>query len=80
MRRTLKTNFKHCLHVFARSLEELLLLHDRMKTAVHRTFASIVSQYQRVRPGRSYPRQSLKPESKWRNRKKEKPTEAMASV
>ena len=77
---TLQTNFKHCLHVFTRSLEELLLLHDRMKTAVHRTIASIVSQYQRVRPGRSYPRQSLKPESKWRNRKKEKPTEAMASV
>jgi len=78
-RRTLKTNFKHCLHVFARSLEELLLLHDRMKTAVHRTFASIVGQYQRVRPGRSYPRQSLKPESKWRNRKK-KNTEAMVPV
>lgn len=78
-RRTLKTNFKHCLHVFARSLEGLLLLHDRMKTAVHRTFASIVGQYQRVRPGRSYPRQSLKPESTWRARKK-KPTESMVPV
>ncbi len=66
VRRTLKSNFKHCLHVFARNLEDLLFLHGRLQTAVHRAFESIVGQYQKVRPGRSYPRTSMKPESKWR--------------
>ena len=69
--RTLKTNFNHCLHVFARSLEDLLLLHGRVKTAVQRAFDSIMGQYQRVRPGRSYARTSLKSASKWRPIKKE---------
>ncbi len=75
--RKLKTNFKHSLHVVTRSLEELLLLHGQMKTVVHRVFASIVRQYQRVRPGRSYARKSMKPESKWRPTKKKKPTAVM---
>jgi hypothetical protein len=75
----LKTNVKHGLHVLTRSLEALLLLHAQLKTEVHRAFASIVGQYQRVRPGRSYLRQSLKPESKWRARKKPA-TESMAAV
>ena len=82
--RTLKTNFKHCIHVFARSLEDLLLLHGRMKTAVQQAFDSIVRQYQRVRPGRSYPRTSMKPESKWhppkKNRPPKNPTASMASI
>ena len=82
--RTLKTNFKHCLHVCARSLEDLLVLHGRMQTVVQRTFDSIVSQYQRVRPGRSYPRTSMKPESKWhppkKNRPPKTPTASMASI
>ncbi len=76
--RRLKTNVKHSLHVVTRSLEELLLLHGQMKTVVHRIFASIVRQYQRVRPGRSYARTSMKPESKWRPTNKKKPTAAMA--
>jgi len=76
--RRLKANVKHSLHVVTRSLEELLLLHGQMKTVVHRVFASIVRQYQRVRPGRSYARQSMKPESKWRPTNKKKPTAAMA--
>ncbi len=75
----LKTNVKHGLHVLTRSLEALLLLHAQVKTEVQRAFASIVGHYQRVRPGRSYPRQSLKPESKWRARKKPA-TESMAAV
>jgi len=75
----LKTNVKHGLHVLTRSLEALLLLHAQVKTEVQRAFASIVGQFQRVRPGRSYPRQSLKPESKWRARKKSA-TASMASV
>ena len=81
-RRTLKTNFKHCLHVFARSLEDLLFLHGQVKTAVHRAFDSIVGQYQKVRPGRSYPRTSMKPESKWRplTKKEKHPKKTTASV
>jgi len=75
----LKTNVKHGLHVLTRSLEALLVLHARVKTEVQRAVASIVGQSQRVRPGRSYPRQSLKPASKWRARKKSA-TESMAAV
>ncbi len=82
--RTLKTNFKHCLHVCARSLEDLLWLHGRIQIVVQRTFDSIVSQHQRVRPGRSYPRTSMKPESKWhppkKNRQPKHPTASMASI
>ncbi len=62
----IRTNFKNCIHVFQRSLEELLLLENKMKTAVQSAFDAIVRQYQKVRPGRSYPRVSLKPESRWR--------------
>jgi len=75
----LKTNFKHCVHVFARSLEELLLLHTRMKSAVQRAFQAIVGQYQRIRPNRSYPRKSMRPETKW-HPSKEKKREQKAAV
>ena len=61
----IQTNFKHCIHVLQRSLEELLLLEHTMKTAVQRAFDAIVRQYQIVRPSRSYPQQSLKPECRW---------------
>jgi hypothetical protein len=61
-----RTNFKNCIHVITRSLEELLILHEEMDSAVNRAFNSIVGQHQRVRPGRSYPRKSMKPVSKWR--------------
>jgi len=70
--RKVKTNFKNCIHVFARGLEELLFLHTRMETAVQRAFNYIAGQYQRVRPNRSYARKSMRPESKWRPTKKKK--------
>ena len=63
----LQTNFKNCIHVLSRSLEELLLLERSMRSIVQRTFDTIAGQYQRVRPGRSYPRQSLRPDSRWRS-------------
>lgn len=69
---TIQTNFKHCIHVLQRSLEELLLLEHKMKTAVQRAFDAIVRQYQTVRPGRSYPRQSFKPDSRWRPAKEKR--------
>ena len=62
-----QTNFKNCIHVLGRSLEELLLLEKSMRSIVQRAFDLIAGQYQRVRPGRSYPRQSLSPDSRWRS-------------
>ena len=76
----LKTNFKNCVRVFERSLEELLLLHARMKGAVQRAFHAIVGQHQRIRPNRSYARRSLRPETKWHPSKDKKPSQkAIAS-
>jgi len=66
---TRKTNFKNCVHVIQRNLEELLLLQHRLQAAVQRTFRAVVSHYQRMRPGRSFPRRSLRPDSKWRPHK-----------
>jgi hypothetical protein len=60
-----KTNFKNCVHVVARSLEELLLLGRRAKGIVQQVFEAIAGHYQRVRPHRSYPRKSMRPASKW---------------
>ncbi len=68
----IKTNFKNCIHVFARSLEELLLLQTKMNTAVERAYRFIIGRNQKERPGRSYVRKSMKPESKWRPTKKKK--------
>jgi len=62
----IQTNFKNCIHVFLRSLEELLLLENKMKAAVQKAFDAIVSQHQKIRPHRSYPRRSFKPGSRWR--------------
>ena len=63
----LQTNFKNCIHVLSRSLEELLLLEKSMRSIVQRAFDVIAGQYQKVRPNRSYPRQSLQPDSRWRS-------------
>ena len=66
----IKTNFKNCIHVFTRGIEELLLLQNKMKAAVERTFNSIIGRHQKERPGRSYPRKSMRPSTKWRPPKK----------
>jgi len=63
----LKTNFKNCIHVLERGLEELLFLHQRAKGVVQRIFDTIRARYQRVRPNRSFIRRSMRPESKWRS-------------
>lgn len=83
--RKLKTNFKNCIHVVARNLEELLFLHKRAKTVVQSVFNSIVGQYQRVRPGRSYARKSMRPESKWhptqtKKKKKKQSKEQLTTI
>ena len=69
---TIKTNFKNCIHVFSRSLEELLLLQTKMTTAVKRAYHFIIGRNQKERPGRSYARKSMKPESKWHPSKEKK--------
>jgi len=68
----LQTNFKNCIHVLSRSLEELLLLKKSMRSIVQRAFDAIAGQYQRVRPNRSYSRQSLRPDPRWRLSKEKK--------
>jgi hypothetical protein len=68
-----KTNFKNCIHVFARCMEELLFLHSKMKTAIEHAFIFVKGRHQRERPGRTYQRKSLRPVTKWhapRRRKK----------
>jgi hypothetical protein len=76
----IKTNFKNCIHVFARSVEELLLLQTKMNTAVERVYNFIIGRNQKERPGRSYARKSMKPESKWRPTKKKKNKKNQISV
>ena len=66
----IKTNFKNCIHVFSRSIEELLLLQSRMKAVIERTFLLVIGRHQKERLGRSYPRISMRPETKWRAAKK----------
>ncbi len=68
----IKTNFKNCVHVLERSLEELLLLQARMQGAVQRAFHAIVGQHQRIRPNRSYLRRSMRPVTKWHPSKEKK--------
>lgn len=63
--RMIKTNFNNCIHVFTRSMEELLLLHARMAASVQRVFKYIVGRYQKVRPGRHFIRKSMRPATKW---------------
>ncbi len=73
-----KTNFKNCIHIFTRNLEGLLLLHGQMNSAVNRAFDSIIAQHQKIRPGRSYTRKSMRSESKWRSSNRRKKATAVA--
>ena len=68
----IKTNFKNCIQVFSRSMEELLLLETKIATVIDRAYQFIVGRNQKARPGRSYARKSMKPESKWRLSKEKK--------
>jgi hypothetical protein len=70
--RRFKINFKSCVHVFTRSIEELVLLHTHMKSVIERTFLFVIGRRQKERPGRSYQRKSMRPETKWHARRKRK--------
>jgi hypothetical protein len=67
-----QTNFKNAVHVLERGLEELLLLHERMKDVVQRIFVTIHARHQRIRPNRSYARLSMRPATKWKLSKEKK--------
>ena len=67
---TLKINFKNCIQVFSRSIEELFFLQTKIKKSVERVYKFIIGRNQKERPGRSYIRKSMKPVSKWRPPKK----------
>lgn len=75
-----KTNFKNCIHVLARSLEELLSLHQQMKSVVQWVFRTIVARHQRVRPNRSYVRRSMRPHTKWKLSKEKKQAQKAAAA
>lgn len=68
----LKTNFKNCIQVFTRSMEPLLFLHAQMKAAIERVFHFVRGRHQTERPGRSYPRKSMRPDTKWHARRESK--------
>jgi len=77
----LKANFKSCIHTFTRSIEELLLLHSSMVSAIERVFLSARGRHQKERPGRSYPRISMRPILKWcTSRKRKKKSKAAQKI
>ena len=76
----LKINFKNCIQVFSRSMEELLLLQTKIKTSVERVYKFIIGRNQKERPGRSYARKSMKPAPKWQpSKEKKKKTQILAT-
>ena len=74
-----QTNFKNCIHVLERGLEQLLLLHQCFRGVVQRIFTTILGRHQRVRPNRSFVRRSLRPETKWRSSNEKKNAQQAAA-
>ena len=67
-------NFKNALALVAANLEELLLAGAGVAAeAAARAAAWILAARSRLRPGRSYPRVSKTPASKWTRRRGKKP-------
>lgn len=64
--KTLKINFKHCLSVVGRHLENLLLMPGRaIADWLDKAMSAAARVRQRNRPGRCYPRRSFKPRTRW---------------
>ena len=64
-------NFKNAIAIVAASLEQLLLGQARaVARAVSRMAEEILRVRSRLRPGRSYPRESMTPAGKWARRRK----------
>ena len=65
-----QANFKHSLAALGQHLEGLLLRHRaHLRESLECLCAWIATGRQRPRPGRSYPRRSLQPASKWSRRR-----------
>jgi len=63
---TRRVNFKNAIEVLSRSLEGLVLQQaDWVRTTVQSLVEQISQCYYKVRPDRSYPRQSKQPQSPW---------------
>ena len=61
-----KINFKNCVSVVGRHLENLILASTQLLgTWLHTTMKAVAKLRQRVRPGRSYLRKSFKPRARW---------------
>ena len=61
-----RRNFKNALAMMAANLEELVLARAAALAGTIAWMAErILAVRSRLRPGRSYPRQSMKPRSKW---------------
>lgn len=76
-----QTNFKNCVHVLDRGLEEILLLHHRIDTVIQRILPTISARHQRPRPNRSFSRRSLRPHTKWHpSKEKTMPQKARAAT
>ena len=71
-----QANFQNSLRTVARHLEGLFLQHaTALQASVQRILEGVARCRQRRRPGRSYPRRSRKPASKWRNPKATDPAD-----
>lgn len=61
-----KINFKHCLVVVGRHLEEMILVTGQIITGwLDKAMAVVARIRQRSRPDRRYPRRSFKPRTRW---------------
>ncbi len=64
--KTLKINFKHCLFVVGRHLENLVLMPGRTPANwLDKAMVAVARIRQRKRPRRQYPRRSSKPRTLW---------------
>jgi len=79
--RRVQTNFKNCIHVLERNLEQLVLLQARFRTVIQSVFAAVTRRHQTIRPLRFFPRRSMKPDTRWQpsSRKRKKQREATAA-
>lgn len=75
LRSLIKVNFKNCLSAVECGMENLLLnRNEDLTTQITKTVNRTMVVTQRVRPNRSYPRKSMKPDTRWKQDKKHKKT------
>lgn len=63
-----KVNFKNCILVVSRHIEELIIsISQKKQSWLSEILKAITSIRQKIRPGRQYFRRSRKPQNKWRS-------------